>query len=139
MADDDNGTNEQCELVLAYENMLDMFAESYSYSDTSFDAYAANDQTLDDAVFRWWGPQVLLQQDIALRERGTRALERATDEAARDLWDVFTGILHRYNANSTSESEAAVERGSIGAAVPQTPRSCERQRTRTQRRPSDRT
>ena len=38
MADDDNDTNEQCELVLAYENMLDMFAESYSYS---FDAYIA--------------------------------------------------------------------------------------------------
>ena len=67
MADDDNDTNEQCELVLAYENMLDMFAESFSYANTSFDAYAANDQTLDDAVLRWWGLHMLSQQVHGMR------------------------------------------------------------------------
>ena len=106
MTDYDGDTDEQCELASAYESMVDMFAQMCPSVDASnTNSYDANDETLDDAVLRWWGLHMLSQQDIALGERGTRSLERATAEAARDLWDVHTGVLQRYNASSTSESD----------------------------------
>ena len=52
-------------------------------------------------MLTWWGLQVLSQQGTAIGERGILAMQRASYQAEREVWEAYTGVLHRWNADST--------------------------------------